>query len=160
MNIVRRTTSPLSTYRPTSMDDQFGQLVENMFEDFFAPFTPYSSLLSRRDEGDLISPRLNVKETEKSFEVEAELPGVKKEDIKVAIDNRRVSIEGEAKRESAQKEGENVVYAERSTRKFARSFTLPADVDDNGAQARLENGVLMLTLPKKESTQAKKLTVQ
>jgi HSP20 family protein len=82
-------------------------------------------LLSRRDEGDLISPRLNVAETEKSFEVEAELPGVKKEDIKVAIENRRVSIEGEAKRESAQKEGENVVYAERSTENLHAALRFP-----------------------------------
>lgn len=160
MNIVRREGSPLSTYRPGSMDDQFGRMFESMFEDFFAPFTPYSSLLSRRDGGNVVSPRLNVVETEKTFEVEAELPGVTKEDIKVAIDNRRVSIEGEAKRETERKEGENVVYAERSTRHFARSFTLPVDVDDAGAQAKLENGVLMLSLPKKEASQAKKLTVQ
>jgi HSP20 family protein len=121
---------------------------------------PYSSLLSRRDGGDVVSPRLNMVETDKSYEVEAELPGVKKEDIKVAIDNSRVSIEGEAKRESAQKEGENIVYAERSTRRFSRSFTLPTAIDDAGAQAKFENGVLMLTLPKKESAQAKKLTIQ
>lgn len=160
MNITRREGSPLSAYRPGALDDQFGRMVENMFEEFFAPFSPYSSLLSQREEGGAVSPRLNVIETDKSFEVEAEMPGVKKEDVKVAIDNRRITIEGEAKRESAEKEGENVVYAERSTRRFARSFTLPADVDDNGAQAKLENGVLMLSLPKKEPAQAKKLTIQ
>ncbi len=160
MNIVRRSGSPLPAYGPEMLDDQFGRLVENMFGDFFSPFTPYSSLLSRRDGGAVVSPRLNVSETDKSFEVEAEVPGVKKEDIKVAIDNRRITIEGEAKRESAEKEGENIVFAERSTRKFARTFTLPADVDDAGAQAKLENGILMLSLPKKEPTQAKKLTIQ
>lgn len=157
MSIARRENSPLSAYRPHMVDDQFGRLMENMFEDFFAP---YSSLLSRRDGGEVVSPRLNVVETDKTYEVEAELPGVKKEDVKVSIDHRRVSIEGESKRESAEKEGENIVYAERSTRKFARSFTLPAEVDDAGAQARLENGILMLSLPKKESSQAKKLTIQ
>jgi len=160
MDIARREGSPLSAYRPGMMDEQFGRLVENMFEDFFAPFSPYSSLLSRRDGGAVTSPRLNVTETDRSFEVEAEMPGVKKEDVKVSVDNRRITIEGEAKRESAQKEGENIVYAERSTRRFARSFTLPADVDDNGAKARLEDGVLMLSLPKKESVHAKKLTIQ
>lgn len=87
-------------------------------------------------------------------------PAHEKEDVKVSVDNRRITIEGEPKRESAEKEGENFVYAERSTRRFARSFTLPADVDDNGAKAKLEDGVLMLSLPKKESTQAKKLTIQ
>ena len=159
MNLIRRNNAPLSTYRPSTIDDQFGRLVENMFEDFFAPFTPLSSLSNLSQEG-IISPRVDLVERDDAFEVEAELPGVKKEDVKVSIDNRRVTIEGEAKRESAQKEGENVVYAERSTRRFARSFTLPTDVDDAAAQAKLENGILILTLPKKESAQTKKLTVQ
>ena len=157
MNIVRRDSPSRSIYRP--IEDQFGRLVESMFEDFFSPSIPFSSL-SRGVADDLTSPRLNVVETEKTFEVEAELPGVKKEDIKVAIENRRVTIEGEAKRESVEKEGEHVVYAERSTRKFARSFMLPTDVDDAAAEAKLENGILMLTLPKKESAQVKKLTIQ
>lgn len=160
MNITRREGSPLSANRPGMTDDQFGRLVENMFEDFFAPFSPHSSLLSRRDGGTVVSPRLNVTETDKSFEVEAEMPGVKKEDVKVSVDHRRITIEGESKRESAEKEGENIVYAERATRRFARSFTLPADVDDNGAKAKLEDGVLMLSLPKKESASVKKLTIQ
>lgn len=158
MNIVRRDNA--QAYRPGFIDEQFGRMFEDMVENFFSPFTPYSSLLSRRDGGTVVSPRLNVVENDKAFEVEAEMPGVAKDDIKVAIDGRRVIIEGEAKRESEQKEGENVVYAERMTRRFARSFTLPADVDDAGAQAKLENGILMLTLPKKESTQAKRLTIQ
>ena len=159
-NVARRAGSPLSTARSSSIEDQFGKLVENMFEDFITPFGPYSSLVSRRDGGAMVSPRLNVIETEKTFEVEAELPGVKKEDIKVAIANQRVTIEGESKQESAQKEGENIVYAERSTRKFARSFILPTEVDDAGAQAKLENGILLLTLPKKQSDQTKTLTIQ
>ncbi|RJF96605.1 Hsp20/alpha crystallin family protein [Noviherbaspirillum cavernae] len=159
MNIIRRHASPLSTYRPASMDDSFGRMVENMFEDFLAPGSPYSAL-SRQGADDIASPRLTVTENDKSFEVEAEMPGVKKEDIKVAVENQRVSIEGEAKRESAQKEGESIVYAERITRHFARSFTLPSEVDESAAQARLENGILMLSLPKKRATEAKKLTVQ
>jgi HSP20 family protein len=159
MNLIRRNTSPVSSYRPGSIDDQFGRMIENMFEEFMAPFTPFSALSPMSAEG-ATSPRVNLVERDDAFEVEAELPGVKKEDIKVSIDNRRITIEGEAKRESEQKEGENVVYAERSTRKFARSFTLPTDVDDASAQAKLENGILVLTLPKKEPAQAKKLTVQ
>jgi HSP20 family protein len=159
MNLIRRNNAPLPNYRPSLVDDQFGRLVENMFEDFFAPFAPLSNLSALSQEG-ITAPRVDLVERDNAFEVEAELPGVKKEDVKVSIDNRRVTIEGEAKRETEQKEGENVVYAERSTRRYARSFTLPTDVDDAAAQARLENGILMLTLPKKEASQAKKLTVQ
>ncbi len=159
MNLTRRNNLPVSTFRPNAMEDQFGRLMESMFEDFFAPFTPYSSL-SRWDSEGTTSPRLNVAETDKSFEVEAELPGVKKEDIKVAIDNQRVTIEGEVKRESAEKEGEHVVYAERTSRKFSRSFALPSEVDDANAQARLENGILTLSLPKKPGIGAKQITIQ
>lgn len=162
MNIVRRNTSPLSVYRPPSLiGDQFGRLVENIVEDFFSPVDRYS-LASRLDTGEAsASPRINLSETDKDFEVEAELPGVKKEDIKVSVDDkRRVTIEAEAKRESAQTEGENVVYAERSFRKYARSFTLPVDVDDGAAQAKYEDGVLTLTLPKSAAAQPKQLTVQ
>jgi HSP20 family protein len=157
MNIVRRENAPLSFYRP--IEDQFERMVENMFQDFFSPSTPYSAL-SGGTGGEIVSPRLNVTETDKTYEVEAELPGVRKEDVKVSVDNQRVSIEGEVKRESAQKEGENIVYAERSMKRFARTFMLPVEVDDAGAQAKLENGVLMLSLPKKASAQPKKLTIQ
>jgi HSP20 family protein len=159
MNLVRRTNSPLSAYRPHSVEDQFGRLVENMFEDMLAPFTSGGSL-SRFSEDGSISPRLNVVETEKSYEIEAELPGVKKEDVKVAIENQRVTIEGEARREEQQREGENLLYTERSARKFVRSFMLPSEVDDANAQARMENGVLTLSLPKKQASAAKRLTVQ
>jgi HSP20 family protein len=158
MNIIRRNASPLANYRPAHLDDQFGRMVESMFDDFFAPFSS-SGALSRAS-GDTTTPRISVIETDKAFEVEAELPGVNKEDIKVAVDNQRVTIEAESKRSMAQDEGDNVVYAERSNRKYLRSFLLPTDVDDSNAQARLENGVLVLSLPKKQDTQAKRLTVQ
>jgi HSP20 family protein len=90
MNLIRRGATPLSTYRPGAMDDQFGRMVENMFQDFFAP------LAQGRWSGDDVGmPRLDVTETEKTFEVQAELPGVKKDDVHVSIDGQRVTIEGE-----------------------------------------------------------------
>ncbi|MGZ8320693.1 MAG: Hsp20/alpha crystallin family protein [Telluria sp.] len=157
MNIIRR-PSGLAQYRPRSIDDQFGRLVENMFEDMLSPFGA-QGMPQWSAEG-IATPRLNVTETEKTFEVEAEMPGVKKEDIKVSVEHQRVTIEGESKRETERKEGENVVYSERSASKYMRSFTLPSDVDEATAQAHLENGVLTLTLPKKQAGAATKLTVQ
>jgi HSP20 family protein len=156
MNIVRRQASPLSAFRPLAGDDQFGRLAETMFEQFFSQLAPEAY---GQKEG-IVSPRLNVQETDAAFEVEAEMPGVKKEDLRIAIDNRRVNIEAEARRETERKDGQNQIYTEWSASKFARSFTLPADVDDASAQARLENGVLKLTLPKKQPTQPKSITVQ
>ena len=95
MNIARRNDSPLtSIYRPMPVpmpiNDQLGRVVENMFEDFFAPFTPYSALAGGEPDG-TASPPINVAETADAYRVEVELPGVSKEDIKVAVDNRRDS---------------------------------------------------------------------
>lgn len=159
MNLVRRNPSALSTYRPRGIEDQFGRLVENMFEEMLAPFTQGSNMAPWSSEG-VVSPRLNVSETDKSFEVQAELPGVRKEDVKVSVEHQRVTIEAEAKRETEQREGENVLYTERSASKFMRSFVLPVEVDEANAQARMENGVLMLTLPKKQGTEATRITIQ
>ena len=159
MNLVRRTGSPLAGYRPSAIEDQFGRMVESMFEDFFAP-AAQAAALSRWPEEGISSPRLNVTETEKSFQVQAEMPGVKKEDVKVAIDKQRVTIEAETKHTEEKREGENVVYAERTARKFMRSFMLPTDVDEATADAKLEDGILTLTLPKKQASAAKRLTIQ
>jgi HSP20 family protein len=156
MNLVRRGSTPLSAYRPGSVEDQFGRLVESMFEDFFAPLAQGGGL---RDSGAAM-PRLDMSETEQAYEIQADMPGVDKEDLKVAIDHQRVTIEGECRKANERREGENVVYSERSARKFMRSFTLPTEVDDTAAQAKLENGVLHLTLPKKQGSEARRLTIQ
>jgi HSP20 family protein len=156
MNLIRRGSSPLATYRPGAMDDQFGRMVESMFQDFFAPLAQGN----RWSDDGLGTPRLDVRETEKTFEVQADLPGVRKDDIKVSIDGPRVTIEGECQQANEQREGEQVVYSERSTRHYQRSFSLPSEVDDAAAEARLEDGVLKLTLPKKVGGSARRLTIQ
>lgn len=158
MNLIRRPSS-LATYRPRALDDPFGRMVESMVEDMFAPFTTGQQLSQWAGEG-VTTPRINVRETEKSFEIEAEMPGVKKEDVKVSVENQRVTIEAESKRDTEEREGENVVYSEHSARRYMRSFTLPTDVDESTAQAHLENGMLTLSLPKKQAGAATRLTVQ
>jgi HSP20 family protein len=157
MNLARRGSTPLSTYHPGSIEDQFGRMVESMFGDYFSPFATGTPRWSA--EG-AISPRLDVTETEKSYEVLAELPGVKKDDVKVSIDHDRITIEGECREASERRESENVVYSERSARKFMRSFLLPTEVDESTAQARLDSGILSLTLPKKVGSEARRLTIQ
>lgn len=161
MNLVRRTGSPLARYRPSAIEDQFGRMVENMFEDFFAPATPATpaGALSRWPHDGIATPSLDVTENEKAFQVQIEMPGIKKEDVKVDIDRQRISIEAEARHEETQREGESVVYTERTARKFMRSFALPSEVDDAAAEARMEDGVLTLILPKKSGSEGKRLTI-
>jgi HSP20 family protein len=91
---------------------------------------------------------MDVKEDDNAYLVHAEIPGVKKEDIKVDVDGNMVSISAEVKQEKEEKKGERVIRSERYHGSVARSFRLAHDVDDSKAQAKYTDGVLELTLPK------------
>ncbi len=103
--------------------------------------------------------RVDVKEADDAFQVHAELPGIKKEDIHVHIDGPVVSISAERKQEKEVKEGERVLRTERYFGQVSRSFQLGQDVDEGRASARFTDGVLELTLPKKAAPQAKRLVI-
>jgi len=103
--------------------------------------------------------KMDVSENDKAYTVHAEIPGVKKEDIKVAVDGNEVSISVEVKKEKEEKEGKKVVHSERYYGKAYRSFTLDHDVDPDAAKAKYSDGVLELTLPKKPGTAGKEITV-
>ena len=117
MNLIKQSASPMAGFRPGTMEDRFGRMVESMFQDFFAP----RAQGGRRLDNGLGVPRLDVSETGQAFEIQAELPGVKKEDIRVSVDGARVTIEGECQQGNEQRQGEQVVYSERSTRRYQRS---------------------------------------
>lgn len=155
MNIVRRGSTPVPAYRPGTVEDGFARLVDSMFQDFLAPLAQSGAGWSDATG----MPRLDMTETDTAYDIQADMPGVEKEDLKVAIDHQRVTIEGECRKANERREGENVVYSERSARKYMRSFTLPSEIDDTAAEAKLENGVLHLTLPKKPGNGARRLEI-
>jgi HSP20 family protein len=93
------------------------------------------------------------------FEVKVDMPGVKKEDIEVSVEGSRVMVRAETRAVKEEKEGERVLHTERVAAMYARSFELPAEVTETGAEARYEDGVLMLTLPKRAPQASRKLTV-
>lgn len=103
--------------------------------------------------------KMDVSEDDKAYTVRAEIPGVKKDDIKVAVDGNQVSISAEVKKEKEEKEGKKVVRSERYYGKVYRSFSLGQDVDQNAAKAKYSDGVLELTLPKKPGTAGKEISV-
>ena len=103
--------------------------------------------------------RVDVKEVADAFQVHAELPGIKKEDIHVHIDGPVVSISAERKQEKEAKEGERVLRTERYFGQVSRSFQLGQDVDESKASAKFTDGVLELSLPKKTAPQAKRLVI-
>jgi HSP20 family protein len=104
--------------------------------------------------------RADIAETDKAYTVRADLPGVKKDDIQIAIDGDQVSITAEVRREKDVKEGERVLRAERFAGKFHRAFALGSAIDEATANARYVDGVLELTLPKKAATAAKRIAIQ
>jgi len=132
----------------------------NPFEDFFGDlgkgfFVRPFAVPSEVD----LKMKIDVKEDDKSFTVKADIPGVKKEDIKVDVDGDLVTVSAEAKKEKEEKKDEKVIYSERSYGAVSRSFTLPVDVDAKGAKAEYKDGVLNLVLPKKGNGSAKRIEI-
>lgn len=103
--------------------------------------------------------KMDVKEADGKYLVNAEIPGVNKDDIHVTIDGNRVSISAEVKQEKEAKEGERVIRSERSYGMASRCFTLADEVDQNQIQAKYNNGVLELTLPKKPGSARKEIPI-
>ena len=103
--------------------------------------------------------KMDVTKADDTYTVKAELPGIKKEDIHVSIDGSEVTISGEAKKESEEKKGEEVIRSERYYGKVLRTFSLPHEVDEAKAIAKYADGVLNLTLPMKVKAATRKLTV-
>lgn len=104
--------------------------------------------------------KLEVKEDDDAYKVQAEIPGVKKEDIQVEVDGDQVSIRAEVKQEKEEKKGEKVLHSERYYGMVSRSFTLPSEVDEKATEARYRDGVLELTLPKKKGGGGKRIAIQ
>ena len=102
--------------------------------------------------------RMDVTENDKEYQVLAELPGVKKEEISITISGNEVAIAAEVKHEKDVND-ETVLRAERYYGKIQRAFALGQEVDEATAQAKYNDGVLELTLPKKTVAAAKRLAV-
>lgn len=102
--------------------------------------------------------RVDIIEDDDAFHVNAEIPGVDKDDIDVSVEGNRISIMAEAKREKEKKDGKELIV-ERSWGRAYRAFALPSDIDGNRTEARYDKGVLTLTLPKKANGNARRITV-
>jgi len=132
----------------------------NPFEDFFKDFGKGFWIKPVAFPGETeLSMKIDVNEDDKAFTIKADIPGVKKEDIQVDVDEDQISLRAEVKREKEEKKGEKVVYSERSYGMVSRSFTLPTEVDAQGAKAEYKDGVLNLMLPKKANGSGKRIAV-
>lgn len=103
--------------------------------------------------------KMEVKEADGKYMVNAEIPGVDKDDIHVTIDGHRVSISAEVRQNKEMKEGERIIRSERNYGICSRSFNLADEVDKSGVQAKYNNGMLELTLPKKPGSPCREIPI-
>lgn len=106
-----------------------------------------------------ITPRMDVVEDADKIKVEAELPGLTKEDIEVRLVDNHLTIKGEKKEDRERQEGDYTLR-ERRFGSFHREFTLPASADSSKIDAGFVNGVLSVTIPKKEEAKPRQIEVQ
>jgi HSP20 family protein len=134
--------------------DAFNGLVDELFNGLFVRPMAF--------EGRAELPRMKVEVAEKNgaYVVTAELPGVKKEEIDIAIDGAQLTLSAVVKREKEVAENERVLHSERTYGKVSRSFALPQELDEAKAEAKFRDGVLQLTLPKKAAAQRKQISIQ
>jgi HSP20 family protein len=131
-----------------------------LLDDFFRDVGPGFYVKPLHGDGLPTQIRIDVKETPDAYAVEAEVPGVAREDIQVTVDGGIVTLRAEVKQQDRQTDGEKVLRSERFYGAVTRSIQLPQDIDNAASRAKYENGVLQLTLPKKAASTSQRLTVE
>jgi HSP20 family protein len=121
--------------------------IEKSLDRFFEP-----SSLQTMSNG-ILSPRVDIKDKNDHFEITAEMPGIKKDDIQIGLDNGVLSIEASTSEEKTEEKEGKVIRKERFSGKMMRSFSLGKDINEKDISANFENGVLTLQVPKKDPKQ-------
>jgi HSP20 family protein len=165
--VTRKTLEPVpapDAWRPL---EALRKEVDRLFEDFSGddfwrrPFRSLAGIESKLAKTFAAAPAVDVAESEKAYEITAELPGMDEKDVEVNVANGRLTIKGEKKDEKEEKKQDYYV-SERRYGSFERSFGLPDAVDAGKIEAAFKNGVLKVTLPKTAEAQkpAKKIEVK
>jgi len=132
--------------------------LESFFDSFDRDVLPMLRPWFRLDDDEgFRMPLVNINETEKEFVVTAELPGVQKKDLDVSIDGDQLVVTAERSEKVESNDG--LLRREIRSEKFRRSFTLGQTVDRDAIKAKLENGILKVTLPKKAESVGRKLDI-
>ncbi len=154
---------PLSRSAHRSSSPQFSRVIDRLFDESFDHHVRGTAASTQSR-----TPALDVSETDTAYSVVFDVPGVTREQLKVSVEGRRVSIETvdlpkavlvEGDTAEAHKDAARSLYRERSAARYARTVSLPAEVDQTASQAKFENGVLTLTLAKKVATGATQLSI-
>ena len=143
----------LTLYRPTVLENAlngFDRYMDSFFGDNFV--SPSDRIFNR-------PPSVDVRETEKSYILEAELPGFDEKDIEVRMDGSNLTIESKRVEEKNEEKDRNYLIHERRISSFSRSFKLPENADSEGVSASFKNGVLSLEINKKAEAQTKVIQI-
>jgi HSP20 family protein len=140
----RRTLSPFGNW--FDMTSRMNQMLDNIFGE---------------DDGDktVWGPSVDVVENDDSYQIMAELPGIKMDDVKISLADNVLTVKGEKKNEISESK-RSFYRVERCYGQFQRSFTLPSSVDAEKVKANLDNGVLTITLPKAEQAKAREIAIK
>ena len=128
--------------------------ISNRFQRIFDEFPGYGF-----NPNETFSPKIDISENEKSIQINAEIPGVPKENLKITLQDNILTIEGEKKKVSEEKD-KNYYREERSYGKFKRSFTLPVEVDSDNVDAKFKNGILEIKLDKIQPKEEKERSIE
>ena len=131
------------------LDEYFNESLPSIFRESNLPVEEQEAFL----------PPCDVSETDQHYVMSFDLPGVKKEEVKIEVKDSQLIVSGQRKRESRETETGTMSH-ERYFGTFMRSFTLPADIDATQVQAHFENGVLQVALPKTQITQRKQIPIK
>lgn len=134
--------------KPSSRRSAWNSQLDKEVEKFFDVFS----------KNDTFAPACEILDEEKYFSISLDIPGLKQDEIDVEVRDNRLHVTGERKA-SKGAEGDKVLRSERRYGKFYRVFGLPQNVDANAIEAKFENGVLDLILPKEEKSQTKKIAI-
>ena len=124
-------------------------------------FNRYARIARRnllQSDADTWTPSADITETDKEYLIKANLPEVRREDVKVTLDNGAITISGERKREKEEK-GESEIRMESFYGTFSRSFSLPENVDTRNVRAESKDGVLKIHIPKSEAAKPKAISI-
>ena len=144
----------LIRFSPTTDMRRLQREIDSLFEGFFPT----------RDNGEnghsaVWTPRMDLSETADAYLVHLDLPGLKKEDLDISFEDGTLRISGERRAETNTEE-RKFVRIERSHGRFFRAFSLPQTADVEGIEARFEDGVLMIRVPKAEEAKPRRIDIQ
>ena len=154
VNLIRRDKreTPTTTRRGQGMEWNPFRMMDELFR-----WDPWGTM-ERMGGGADFLPSFDVKETKDSYVVEADLPGVKEEDVDISLSGNILQIGGRREQE-AREEGDQWFVVERSHGQFTRSFSLPEGADADSVKAEMKNGVLRIQIPKRPEVQPRRISI-